>query len=497
MVATPGSDAYGNYSISLASGQYTITASSPYGHFSPASIVYDLTTPPGLSAQHRRIIPMLASPDPDPPPAAPRNSVRVAIGSTTVTHWYFPDGKDAGNIQSCWAGSSGGSTTADAHVTTTVSSTGGSNFDATFVVDADATAGGREFYCRYKFRINNADVFQDLDGQDFLDIESVAMKLEQVGPTVISTDGKYSEDTTIRVTAISPATGATILDFVGRVNIGEDGTAIYTQNVDYGASLPPFVDITAGGTATFVARSLASPSVEGGLAGAPPTDARIKTINYPVYQAANLPVPQWIQPEGPGPVYANPDPLAFGPVYYWVQARVKDLFDAVNKPPVSPDLATVLATVNSYTTKAIETAGSTPVNHAAHSPITINPFYTQLRLNTSAYTACGFVTQKAFAGVIFHEARHAYQLAQASLPGNDVDQDYLVNVISIAADDSVPPKNYFVDTVAARSTCNAAGDLVVPGVYHGDNVFDALSNPPYASYALEMDTYAFGAKWGR
>ena len=61
VVATPGSDDYGNYSISLASGQYTITASSPYGHFSPASAVYDLTVSPGLSAQHRHLTTMVAS----------------------------------------------------------------------------------------------------------------------------------------------------------------------------------------------------------------------------------------------------------------------------------------------------------------------------------------------------------------------------------------------------------------------------------------------------
>jgi hypothetical protein len=133
---------------------------------------------------------MNVEPDPDPPPAAPRYPVKVAIGASTVTHWYFPDGKDAGKIQSCWASSSDGNTNPDTHVITTVTATGGPNFDATFVVDAGAVPGGREFYCRYKFRINNMDVLQDLNGQDFLDVEPVAMKLEQVAPTVISSTPK-------------------------------------------------------------------------------------------------------------------------------------------------------------------------------------------------------------------------------------------------------------------------------------------------------------------
>jgi hypothetical protein len=60
----------------------------------------------------------------------------------------------------------------------------------------------------------------------------VAMKLEQVGPTVISADGKYSEDTTILVTAVDFNTGAAIPGFVGTVNIAEipgpDGRTIYS-----------------------------------------------------------------------------------------------------------------------------------------------------------------------------------------------------------------------------------------------------------------------------
>lgn len=101
----------------------------------------------------------------------------------------------------------------------------------------------------------------------------------------------YSEDTTVQVTAVDATTGATLANFTGTVNIAEvpaaDGTTIYSQN---GGSLvtvggqqvaPAAINITAGGTATFVAQSLAGPSVEGPN-GSKPNDAVIQTTNYPL-----------------------------------------------------------------------------------------------------------------------------------------------------------------------------------------------------------------------
>jgi hypothetical protein len=170
VVASAGSDDHGNYSISLASGQYTITASSPYGHFSPASAVYDLTGPTGLSGQHRRLTTMIASPDPDPPESAPRHPVKVAIGSATTTLWYFPgEQMDARNIQNppgCWASPGDNVTT-----TVTLPTQPSRYYTVVFAVDANATPGAREFYCHYRGRIDGRDVDVDLDGQDFLVLE--------------------------------------------------------------------------------------------------------------------------------------------------------------------------------------------------------------------------------------------------------------------------------------------------------------------------------------
>ena len=114
----------------------------------------------------------------------------------------------------------------------------------------------------------------------------VEMKLERV-ETVISTDGNYSEHTTVRVTAVRSDNGATLSDFTGTVNIAEDGTSIYSP--ENGGTLPPSIEITSGGFVTFVAKSLAGPATEGAN-GRKPDDAEMKTTNYPV-RGNNLAIP--------------------------------------------------------------------------------------------------------------------------------------------------------------------------------------------------------------
>ena len=373
-------------------------------------------------------------------------------------------------------------------------------------MDAGATAGGREFYCRYKFRINNVDVLQDLDGQDFLDIEPVAMKLEQVGPTVISSDGKYSEDTTIRVTAVDATTGATISGFAGTVNIAEiptsDGIKLYSQNTPNGANLPSSVSITTDGSVTFVAKSLAGPRTEGSAVllppfGEPPLNATIQTTNYPVWHAANLTIPQWITS---GPVRI--DPLSRGQVYDWFQTRARDAVAKATAVLPPNGLAVVMWAVDGYTVSPIQDAGWTPLSHSGMSQITINPYYNVFRTDTLADARCGFTWIRGFQGIFFHEARHAYQMAQAT-PGNDPDQDYLVDIITVPANDSVPPGNYFLDTDNPRFVCNKDAFPIGNGaqwqpqqaVFAGGLIPDAFV--PLVGYALEMDAYAFAAYWAK
>ncbi len=190
---------------------------------------------------------------------------------------------------------------------------------------------------------NDDDEDFEEDGLDFA-VENpsppptVYMRLQLVG-TVINSKNNYSEDSTIRVTAVD-ASGDTLTDFTGTVKLAEappPGTrAIYTQNA--GSRLPPSVSITAGGTATLVAKSLAGPATEG-RDGTPPLPAVITTTNYPLWHEATLPVPQWI-------TTIRIDPRAAAGTPSWLQAILNDDYNHASAS--DPDLFAVLSTVSGY-----------------------------------------------------------------------------------------------------------------------------------------------------
>jgi hypothetical protein len=296
-----------------------------------------------------------------------------------------------------------------------------------------------------------------------------AMRLQSNG-TVISTDGKYSEDTTIQIAAVDASTGEAIQSFTGTVDLAEDGTSIYSQN---GGAMPASVQISSGGTATFVVKSVAGPGVSG---QSPPGAALIKSTNYPVYGGPSLPVPQWIISG------TRIDSHSSGDVYDWFQARARDIFASA-----TGNVQTVLSAVSYYTVGAIDSEGVTNWQRASQSPIEINPFYIEHRLGSAGSTECGFSYTDGFRDTLLHEARHAYQASQAALPGNDVDGDFLVNAISIA------PTDIFLDTTTPRTVCNVDANTTVVLGYHGDGVVDQPGPPDNANYAWEQDARAFSS----
>jgi len=175
-----------------------------------------------------------------------------------------------------------------------------------------------------------------------------------------------------------------------------------------------------------------------------------------------------------------------GPVYDWVQARARDIFAAYN----NGDVATVLAAVQNYTVAALNVYGQTNGVRGPQSPVILNPFFNDARLDSQAGDECGYSTQNSFKNTLLHEARHAYQFAQAALVGNDLDGDYLVNAISIA------PTTIFLDTTVSRAVCNVS-NLLNPvseqRSYHGDSRADSYGAPDYAQAALEQDAVVFAS----
>ena len=302
-----------------------------------------------------------------------------------------------------------------------------------------------------------------------VNISSVLMKLEQVGPTVISTDGAYSEDTTIRVTAVD-STGATIPSFTGTVNIAENGTSIYSQN---GGTLPSSVNLSSGGTTTFVAHSLAGPKVWGTTK---PDNAQVTTTNYPVWGGSAVAIPQWVISP------TKLDSLAAEGVYDWVQARAKDIFASA-----TGDAATILGTISSYSI----TTGDNQADwqRAAQSPIEINPYSIYMRLD-SGYTAiCGHARNTFFTDVLLHEGRHTYIASLAADSENDQDGDFLLN--TNAQSNMVAPNTIVLDTGDARTVCDEVGNQTYTRSYKGDNSFDQYGSPDYASQAFEEDAWTF------
>ena len=311
------------------------------------------------------------------------------------------------------------------------------------------------------------------------------MKLELL-QTVINPDTNYSEDTTIRVTAVRTDNGQVLTGFTGTVNIAEVGTAIYVQNIPPGTTLlPPSVSITSGGTATFVAKSLAGPK----SANAKPDAATIQTTNYPV-KGNNLDIPQWII--SPTPI----DPKAAGPVYDWVQKRAKDIDDNGNT-----DVKAVRDAIVSYSIAA--ESDPRVAGHTQGGVVSIDPYRNGSpisRLDSIFSGNCGTVALKDFTAVFLHEARHAYQYKLINTPGNNADSDTLPKSVSIA------PTDILVDSTTPRTVCDQFAGTTHTRVYKGDSIPDAFNvdatapnnpNVGWASYAWEMDSWVFSGIYAK
>ena len=300
----------------------------------------------------------------------------------------------------------------------------------------------------------------------------VKMLLEKVGDTWIERQNNYSENTTIKVTAVNAATGQACTWFKGVVNIAEDTSdpdyvPIYNQNGGY---LPSSITFTASdnGVKTFVAKSLAGPKVEGYVG---PDPARILTTNYGVYnQGGYLIVPQWTDDLG------QVDPRAAGDVIDWFEARTKAIFENA-----SGEAAEVLSKISWYD-QAWYGSGRKGKAHASWgqecSPVSLNPCWSETRLNIPDIDypyQCQVILGPDHTHTILHEARHCYQAWLTSWntglgiddlpyvsPDNDEDGDGLVDEVPIA------PCSYLLDTTDLREKCS--GQVSFSGDTNRDNI---------------------------
>jgi hypothetical protein len=305
-------------------------------------------------------------------------------------------------------------------------------------------------------------------------IYEVQMKLEKI-ETTISDDGRYSEDTEVRVTAVKSTSGEQLFDFTGTVSLAEiSGDDIFQQN---GGELPDSVELGFSGTTTFVAKSLAGPQNN----GSPPVDALLVSTSHAVFGEEPLLIPQWVDER----VLHN---QSRGPVYDWAEARARDIYATAGGAVLD-----ALSAVDGYSQIASGNAGNTPRVHSAPTTIEINPHFLQSRLNSPSSAVCGQTKAQFFANVLVHEARHAYQNLMTivdlqspddlpNAPNNDDDQDYLVDVML------QPPVDIMVDTAELRTVCSDHNDNLFEARYLGDGASD---DPNQVTFASEMDAHVF------
>jgi len=159
------------------------------------------------------------------------------------------------------------------------------------------------------------------------------------------------------------------------------------------------------------------------------------------------------------------------------------------------DVATVFESVRGYTQSIVPTGyGDAPGTWGSgRSPIRINPYFTELRVNSPVNGQCGLPgVYHVLTDTYYHEARHAYQFSLTNLD-NDEDQDYLVNQIDVA------PFNIFIDTTDSRAVCDEYQSdptkQVLQMPFMGPKNFDAYgdqkTSQPGVGFAVEMDAHTF------
>jgi hypothetical protein len=227
LVATVSSDDNGNYSfVGLQPGQYTVTASSPFGAFNPVSETYNLTSP-GI-VKNRRVMTLLAAPDPDPDPSGPfRYPFYLKIGETKQYPWRFVNpAMNAQNIVGDYC-----RIDPNSNVTARVikPSQPSPNFTIEFAVDANATPDStRDMYCSYK------------DGNVTRESASIDYLVLQPGIVITPPDVSVSPGEIVSLTASGSSAYGAYNWSIGAAQTGDNTAAFQfvSSSCNSGSSCP-------------------------------------------------------------------------------------------------------------------------------------------------------------------------------------------------------------------------------------------------------------------
>ena len=251
LVTSVTSDSAGNYSIPLSLGQYTVTASSPYGIFAPASKVYTLTS--HLPGQNRKVMTMNLAPPEELPYEVARNYYDIGRNGIpqTKSFWFENLGDNARHVTSC-------------RVNPATNITAQFNYPT----DADVTAHGQEYFtitftAQPSANLGQRDVICNFKGQDIVGITGINVISIKWGGNVYRglmkastavgrwSDDTYSQDGTISAGitdpdgiitwTYQPGTGVTRQDPVLYVLHSSPNVAVATPQIQYAQLLysPP------------------------------------------------------------------------------------------------------------------------------------------------------------------------------------------------------------------------------------------------------------------
>ena len=317
-----------------------------------------------------------------------------------------------------------------------------------------------------------------------VEVYSVALKLELVGPISISDDGKYFEEAKVKVTAVNKRTGQVLTNFSDTVVLEETGLPVlYDQN---GGDLGNPVEV-AGGTGLTKLRSRAD-----AIDNDRPRPARIVVADYPM-SGGPLSVEQWVD-EG------NLDPFPHGGRNYdWFEAMIRD---TRARFPMGSGARDVLSKTSDYeiVNQILDAQGDEQKDACGSTKAAPGVSSSRLRATCVGMRAdeprllkCGAAVTPISTATVLHEARHTYQNYLATVdfgaldtgagPPNDSDRDLLVEIIP------VPPSDIFVDSSVERDGCDAENDSLEEKLKFGGDAVPDRTDAVY--WVLEWDALLF------